>query len=163
MSARVVKAVPEAHFAIAGQGRFLDALQDQAHELGLSEKVHFLGQVKDVPALLGHLKVGVLTSESEGLSNSLVEYGLAGVPAVAFAVGGNPEVVQDGQTGFLVPPSDTRAMAARVIQLLQDEGATKPSSAVRHANTAEPTFSPDRVKTMTMDFFESLMDSRGGS
>ena len=162
MSAQVARAVPGAHFVIAGQGRFMDALQEQAMKLGLRGKVHFLGQVKDVPALLGHLKVGVLTSESEGLSNSLVEYGLAALPAVAFAVGGNPEVIQDGQTGFLVPPNDTNALADRVIQLLQDE--EKQNQLGRAAREfCQTNFFPDRVKTMTMDFFTSLREFRGGS
>jgi glycosyltransferase involved in cell wall biosynthesis len=161
MAARVVQAVPEARFVIAGRGRLQGSLQEKSRELGLADRVHFLGQVDDVPALLGHLNVGVLTSDSEGLSNSLVEYGLAGVPAVAFAVGGNPEVILDGQTGFLAPPGDTRALADRVIRILEDEDLHRRLSLAAR-EYCETTYSPDRVRGLTLDFFASLQSSRRG-
>lgn len=159
MAALVVQRIPEARFVIAGQGGLKDSLQEKSRELGLDDKVFFLGQVQDVPALLNHLTVGVLTSDSEGLSNSLVEYGLAGVPAVAFAVGGNPEVIQDGQTGFLAPGEDTPAMAEKVIRILQDDElqSTLSRNAREHCAT---TYSPERVRDLTMDFFASLMADR---
>lgn len=156
MAAQVVADVPEARFVIAGQGHLRDQLQAQAADLGLANAVVFLGQVQDIPALLGHLAVGVLTSESEGLSNSLIEYGLAGVPTVAFAVGGNAEVVQEGQTGYLVPASVSAALAERVIGLLRDEDLRRSMSRTARAHCRQ-TFAPERIRDLTLQYFRSLV------
>jgi glycosyltransferase involved in cell wall biosynthesis len=67
----------------------------------------------------------VLPSLTEGLPNVALEAGAAGVPVVATAVGGTPEVVADGQTGFLVRPNDSNAFAAGVIAILSDHGLAK--------------------------------------
>lgn len=160
MAAQVTKILPEARFVIAGKGRLKSSLQEKSQELGLADRVYFLGQVDDVPALLSHLKIGVLTSDSEGLSNSLVEYGLAGIPAVAFAVGGNPEVILEGKTGFLVPPGNTQLLSDRVVQILRDEDLHRRLSqaAREHCKT---TYSPERIRDLTLDFFASLKTSRG--
>jgi glycosyltransferase involved in cell wall biosynthesis len=157
MASKVLESVPEVHFVIAGQGELRASLLGQASELGIADRVVFLGQVADVPGLLQRLHVGVLTSESEGLSNSLVEYGLAGVPAVTFDVGGNAEVVKEGETGFLVPPGDTDAMADRVIQLLIDNGRHEEMSGNAKAHCAS-TFAPERIRNLTLEFFRSLID-----
>ncbi|MDP2323313.1 MAG: glycosyltransferase, partial [Gammaproteobacteria bacterium] len=156
VAAEVMRSVPEARFVIAGQGRLRDELQEHANALGLDRAVTFLGHVSDVPSLLRRLHVGVLTSESEGLSNSLVEYGLAGIPTVAFDVGGNAEVVRDGETGFLVPPGDTAAMARQVIRLLTD--ASLHAGFSRAAREyCETVFAPDHVREITLRFFSSLI------
>ena len=157
MASKVLESVPQAHFVIAGQGELRNSLLGRAGELDIANRVVFLGQVADVPGLLQRLQVGVLTSDSEGLSNSLVEYGLAGVPAVTFDVGGNAEVVQEGQTGFLVPPGDTVAMADRVIQLLTDQGLHGEMSGKAKTHCAT-TFAPERIRNLTLEFFRSLID-----
>lgn len=156
MAAIVVRKVPTARFVIAGQGQLRTDLEARALELGISDVVTFLGQVADVGALLPLLRVGVLTSSSEGLSNSLLEYGLAGVPAVAFRVGGNPEILREGLTGFLVPADDTRRMADRVVELLTDDElhAAMGRAARRHCETA---FAPDRIRELTLEFFASIV------
>lgn len=162
MAASVRRSVPEAKFVIAGQGDLQDELQGQVRELGLEDAVVFLGQVRDVPSLLGRLQVGVLTSESEGLSNSLVEYGLAGVPAAAFDVGGNPEVVVHGKTGFLAPAGDVHALAEYVVRLLTNNELMKEmSSAARDYCGAN--FSPQRIGGLTLDYFGSLTAPSSGS
>ena len=74
----------------------------------------------DVPELLSECAVSVLPSLSEGLSNTLLESMAAGAPVVATNVGGNPEVVQEGSTGFLVPPRDPDALADRICRVLND-------------------------------------------
>ncbi|MCK5878603.1 MAG: glycosyltransferase [Holophagae bacterium] len=159
MAALIIKEVPETRFVIAGQGHLQDSLEARAREMGIGEVVIFLGQVIDIPSLLGQLRVGVLTSDSEGLSNSLVEYGLAGVPAVTFDVGGNAEVVREGHTGFLAPPGDVETMARRVIRLLGDDDLQEQMGRAARKH-CEEEFSPERVKDMTMDYFASLNDLR---
>lgn len=160
MAAQVSRKVPEARFVIAGQGHLQEALQTQARELGISDVVLFLGQVRDVVSLLNNFQVGVLTSESEGLSNSLVEYGLAGVPTVAFAVGGNSEVVCQSKTGYLVPPWDTDALAERVIHLLANHRLRCDMGRAAREH-CQKKFAPERVRDLTLEFFISLIERTG--
>ncbi len=159
MAALVRSAVPAARFVVAGQGGLLADLQEKARALGLADALTFLGQVENVPDLLGHLTVGVLTSESEGLSNSLVEYGLAGLPTVTFDVGGNAEVVRDGETGYLVAGGDVSALAERVVRLLTDDGLRRTMGESARA-FCEGRFSPERVRDLTLGYFGSLISGR---
>lgn len=90
--------------------------------LGVRDKLVFAGRVGDVAGYLGRLQVGVVCSDSEGLSNALIEYMLRGVVSVATAVGGNPELVTDGETGLLVPPGDADALAAALVRVIESPG-----------------------------------------
>jgi glycosyltransferase involved in cell wall biosynthesis len=70
------------------------------------------------PSLLASMDISVLPSLSEGMSNTLLESMSAGKPVVATSVGGNPELVEDGKTGYLVPPGDPHSMAEALLRLL---------------------------------------------
>jgi glycosyltransferase involved in cell wall biosynthesis len=121
-AARIVSgAVPQAAFLLVGRGPLRKELAGLARELGIAHKVFFSDGQGSVPDYLQRMAVGCLSSESEGFSNAILEYMAAGLPVVATNVGGNSEAVQDGVNGYLVPPSDPEAFAARVIALLQDE------------------------------------------
>lgn len=109
-----------AHFVIAGEGPLESALRDQANELGIAENVSFIGRSMKVPELLAASSVGVLTSDAEGFSNSIIEYMAAGMPVVASRVGGAAEVIANGETGFLVEANDSDRMADHLITLLKD-------------------------------------------
>jgi glycosyltransferase involved in cell wall biosynthesis len=108
------------HVEIAGAGPCLPELQRLAQELGVGERVRFLGEVRDVAALLARASVFVLPSASEGISLTLLEAMARGLPVVATRVGGNPEVVREGETGLLVPPHDPPALAAALLRVRQD-------------------------------------------
>jgi glycosyltransferase involved in cell wall biosynthesis len=97
---------------LAGWGPLEDELRRQSDELGLSGRVVFLGERKDVPDLLNAFDVFALSSWSEGTSVTLLESMATGLPAVATAVGGNPELIEDGVSGRLVPSDDAAAFAA---------------------------------------------------
>jgi glycosyltransferase involved in cell wall biosynthesis len=97
---------------------YADRLKRMAHTLGVEREIQFLGPIGNVPALLQLSDLFVLPSRSEGLSNALLEALRAGLPCIATAVGGNPEVIVDGQTGYLIPPDDPQALAARIIELI---------------------------------------------
>jgi len=112
--------IPRAHLVIVGDGPQLDELVQLAEEYQIANRVHFLGARKDVPEILRGLEVFVLSSESEGMSNTILEAMASGRPVIATAVGGNPELVVDGETGLLVPPNDSPAMAAAIMKLLRD-------------------------------------------
>jgi glycosyltransferase involved in cell wall biosynthesis len=142
-------------FVIIGVGEQRGALIEQARAAGLVDRFRVTHMIRGVSEAVKLFRVGVLTSESEGLSNSLVEYGLAGVPAVAFDVGGNREVIEDHDSGFLVPPYDVGALRQRVEQILTDDSL--------HARLARRArvICTDRFKGATMvertqAFYETL-------
>ena len=108
-------------FLIVGYGEQRDALVEQARLAGLAGRFRIIHTIHDALEIVKLFTVGVLTSDSEGLSNTLVEYGLAGVPAVAFDVGGNREVIEDQSSGFLVSPYDVGALRRRVEETLANE------------------------------------------
>ncbi len=117
-AATVIRSHPNTIFRIAGTGD-IESARQLAEQLGIADRVEFLGRVEDIPAFLADIDVAVLTSRSEGLSNSLLEYMAAGRPIVATAVGGNVELIEDGVTGLLVPAGDPEALAEGIDRLLQ--------------------------------------------
>lgn len=107
-------------FFLVGDGTLRPALEALARTLGIADRVVFTGASEDVPRLLAMLDVFVLPSHAEGMSNALLEAMALGRPAVATAVGGNPDVVRDGVTGLLVPPGQPPALAAALAELLAE-------------------------------------------
>jgi glycosyltransferase involved in cell wall biosynthesis len=107
-------------FLIIGDGGHRKELEQYAAQLGLGERVLFTGFRTDVSDVLSALDISVLPSLSEGLSNSLLESMAAGLPVIATNVGGNPEAVEDGVTGIIVPPGDAGALARGMVLLLDN-------------------------------------------
>jgi len=116
----VLETYPDTSFVFAGRGHLESDLKQQVSRLGLDKRVHFLGLRQDIPRILALLDVFVLPSLSEGLSMAILEAMMAGKPVIATRVGGNPEIVIDGETGFLVPPKESHALAESLITLLKD-------------------------------------------
>jgi glycosyltransferase involved in cell wall biosynthesis len=112
---------PDVSFLVAGDGESKKELQERASSLGLGQRIVFTGFRCDVRDLLSEAAISVLPSLSEGTSNTLLESMAAGIPVVATNVGGNPEVIEDGVSGLLVPPRDSTALAAAIVRLLEDE------------------------------------------
>jgi glycosyltransferase involved in cell wall biosynthesis len=112
--------VPDVRLLLIGEGELRDELEAQARALGLSGAVIFAGIRTDVAEIVAALDIFVLPSLWEGTSNAVLEAMAAGLPIVATAVGGTPEVVVDGVTGLLVPPRDPSALAGALVTLLQD-------------------------------------------
>ena len=108
---------------VAGGGSCLEDLKGLAAELGVAERVTFLGEVRDIPALLGRARIFVLPSLSEGIPLTVLEAMARGLPVVATRVGGLPEVVIDGETGLLVPAADPPALAQAILSLSRDPDA----------------------------------------
>jgi glycosyltransferase involved in cell wall biosynthesis len=113
----VIDVQPSFRLEIAGDGPCRAELTALADELHLGEHVHFLGEVRDVSALLGRASLFVLPSQSEGISLTILEAMARGLPVVATRVGGNPEVVDDGKTGLLVTARDPAALAQGIRDL----------------------------------------------
>jgi glycosyltransferase involved in cell wall biosynthesis len=102
---------------IVGDGPQRGELEALVARLGLQDRVRFEGERRDVPSLLAHADLFVLSSRSEGLPVSVLEAMAAGLPVVASAVGGIAELVVDGETGVLVGPADAEALAAALGRL----------------------------------------------
>lgn len=96
--------VPRLHLVVIGGGSEQPRLERMAHELGIADRVHFTGFRTDAAEWLQTVDISVLSSVKEGLSNTILESMAAGKPVVATDVGGNAEVIVDGETGFLVRP-----------------------------------------------------------
>jgi len=119
--ARVMREMPGTHLVIAGDGELDQPLRKLAVTLDVDKNIHFLGKVDNVAAIIRRFTVGVLCSESEGLSNALMEYLGAGIPVVCTDTGGNPELVIDGKNGYLYPVGDTEVLADRILRLLKNK------------------------------------------
>jgi glycosyltransferase involved in cell wall biosynthesis len=113
-------ALAQTHLLVVGGGDLDHDLRRSAGALGLDGRVHFLGPRRDLGDLLGAIDLFVLPSLWEGLPLSLVLAMGAGVPPVATAVAGIPEVVEDGRTGLLVPAGDAAALGAALARLVSD-------------------------------------------
>jgi glycosyltransferase involved in cell wall biosynthesis len=111
---------PTLHVLIAGSGGEEARLRSLVGELGLERSVHLLGLRADIANVLAALDVAVFTSDREAMPLATIEAMAAGKPVVATAVGGLPELIDDGMEGFLVPPRDPAALAAAVVPLLED-------------------------------------------
>lgn len=108
-------------FFVAGEDRGIEKdLRALVRELGIGERVTFMGGRSDVPALMCAMDLFVLPSHEEGLSNALLEALAAGMPVVATDVGGNREVLEDGRFGILVAPHDPAALASAIRTLVHD-------------------------------------------
>ena len=120
--ARALAILPASSFEalIVGDGPERPALEAELRRLGIDDRVRLAGEQSDVRALLADADAFVLSSRSEGLPVSILEAMAAELPVVASRVGGVPELVVDGENGFLVPPGDPRELAAALERLVDD-------------------------------------------
>jgi glycosyltransferase involved in cell wall biosynthesis len=121
VAARVAEQFPDVWFVMAGEGRLRPAAEALASELGVAARIVFCGWWDDIPGLLAATRISVLSSRHEGLPRAAVESLAAGVPVVATAVDGIPEVVRDGVNGILAPPGDPVGLGRGIVELLGDE------------------------------------------
>ena len=116
---------PQAKLLIIGEGELKPNLLNLRAELGLENKVLLLGHRDDIPSLLDLMDIFVLSSRLEGCSISILEAMASGKPVIATRVGGNPELVLEEKTGFLVPSAEPEKLAETIVQLLKDEKQRK--------------------------------------
>lgn len=128
-AARVLRRDPDAGFILFGDGPLRAELAQQIAAAGLGGAFVLTGFRADLDRFLPHFDLLVLPSYTEGLPNVVLEACAAGVPVVATAVGGTPEVIEDGISGFLVPPGDPDTMADRIVASLASEEMLQDMSA----------------------------------
>ncbi len=149
----------DARFLIVGDSisrEYRDELEGKAKALGLGTRVFFTGFRTDIPELLGEVSVLVLPSLAEGLSNVILEGMAAGVPVVATRVGGNPEIVEDGVSGLLVPPRDASALAEAIGSLIADPGRREAMGRAGQKLAIE-RFSLEATVAQTEELYERLL------
>ena len=120
VAGRVFDVAPDAHLVLAGSGPLRSRVESAVRSGHHAEHIRLLGSRDDVGDLLAASDVLVLSSRTEGMPGALIEAGLAGLPVASYAVGGVPEVVEDGVTGLLASLGDRAALAERVIRLTLD-------------------------------------------
>ncbi len=141
----------------AKDGRSLRAgLEELAGRLGVRPHVVFAGGVDDPAPYIARFTVAVLSSESEGFSNAVMEYMQAGCPTICTDTGGNPELVQDGISGFLVPVADVDALADRLTRLLSDEALAR-SLGEAARETVNSTYSISRMAVEQMACYDEVL------
>ena len=111
---------PECHLVLAGEGPLRGEVESRIAELGLSQRVHLLGQISEVPSLLARCCGLVLTSHWEGMPNVVLEAMAAGRPVVSRVVEGVSDLVEDGVTGWLVADDHVSSLSAALERLLED-------------------------------------------
>jgi glycosyltransferase involved in cell wall biosynthesis len=144
---------PDVRFAIAGEGELRPELEALAAPLG--DRVLLLGRRDDVPDLLASLAVFAFPSLFEGLCVAVIEAQAAGVPVVATPVGGIRETVVEGETGWLVPPRDPRALAVRIAWVL-DHADEARAVALNARRQARERYSETAMVERTLALYEEM-------
>jgi L-malate glycosyltransferase len=158
IAAGIHRRMPNVEFVLGGDGPLRQELEREAASLGLGASVIFLGDRQDMPAVLASIDVAVNTSDSESLSNVLLEAMAAGLPAVAYEVGGNSELLSP-QRGTLIPAGNETAFADAVQKLLAD-------AALRHElgrnarQFAQENFSLNQVRQRYVELYVTLLQRK---
>lgn len=143
-----------------GEGTLRAELERRAEDLGLAGRFAIPGFRSDLDSLIAASDVVVLPSFTEGLPNVALEASAAGIPVVATAVGGTPEVIADGETGFLVPPGQPGTLAAKLIQLLNDEPLRKRFGEAGRTRMIE-CFTFEAQAAAYVRLFDEVLDGAG--
>ncbi|KPQ01364.1 glycosyltransferase [Marinobacter sp. HL-58] len=144
------------HLILIGDGDQAD-LRLLVSKYGVADKVHFLGPRADVKACLKALDIGLLCSESEGFSNAIVEYLQAGLPVVCSNVGGNPEAVEHGETGYLYPCGDIAELTNH-LQALTNSSELRERIGHNAIKRARERFSMETMVAKHQDIYEELIE-----
>ena len=156
---RVAAARP-ARLLMVGDGPDRDAAEDEARALGVADRVAFLGERAEVERILPAADLFLLPSESESFGLAALEAMACGVPVVATATGGLPEVVEHGKSGHLAPVGDVEAMAAFAVSLLADRGRLESFRAAARARAEQ--FERGAVVAVYEELYREVLAGGGG-
>jgi glycosyltransferase involved in cell wall biosynthesis len=162
---RILDSCPTCSLVVVGEGAERANLEAQARDLGIADSVRFAGLREDIPFVLSAFDIFCQPSvRNEGVPQSVLQAGVAALPVVSTEVGGIPEAVLDAETGFIVPPDDSDALAEAIARLLADpQLRQRLGEAGRHHVTQ--SFSVDRMLDLTELAFSAAVRSarsRGG-
>ncbi len=154
---KLAAAFPQVRLLIIGDGEERQALESLIAELHLQDRVRLPGFQADIPRILPALDIFAFPSLSEGLSIALLEAMAAGLPCVVMDVGGNPEAVVDGQTGYVVPVADGPGFQAALARLIKDEDLRKKLGEAGK-NRAFALFNPRRLAAEYADLYRAVLN-----
>jgi L-malate glycosyltransferase len=158
-AARIVSSDHDVEFVLVGDGPLRQGIEAMASNLGLKERLIVMGDRRDVPAVLASCDISVLTSSSESLSNAIMESMAAGLPVVACRVGGNDELIRDGENGFLATAGNDEEIAHRIVMLLRQPELRKKLGAAAQRDAQK--FSVDDVCKQYINLYSSLLEEKG--
>jgi len=158
-AAIIQKEIAHAEFWILGDGPLRQDLERLAADKSLNSHIRFWGRESEISKFLSQMTIGVITSDSEGLSNSIMEYMCAGLPVVATDVGGNPELVRQGLTGLLVPPNDEVSIANAILKLIKNPKEIE-RMGTNGRDVIRKEFSIEKMLRETSLVYKSLIDSK---
>ena len=159
-AATVAVEEPAARFIVVGDGELRPEMEEYARKLGIGERVIFTSWRRDLPRIYADLDVLAITSNNEGTPVSAIEAMAAGCPVVATRVGGLPDLIAHGETGYLVPPGDADAMAAAILRLLQDTQTVGSIGQTARA-MAQERFLVKRLITDMESLYYQLLGEKG--
>jgi sugar transferase (PEP-CTERM/EpsH1 system associated) len=145
---------------IAGDGPLRAQVEAEIRSAGIGDVVWLAGERKDVAEVMRGLDVFVLPSQAEGISNTILEAMASGLPVIATAVGGNPELVLPGVTGQLVPPANSVALADALLCYAGD-AALRQKNGLAGRKRAEQVFSLDGMVERYAALYDTLLDAAG--
>lgn len=148
----------DARFLVVGDGILRAEMETLARDLGIGEKTVFTGWRADLDRVYAALSVLVVSSDNEGTPMSAIEAMASGVPVVATRVGGLPDLVEEGRTGFLVPASDVTELARAVLRVLNDAPLRNKMGGLARASAG--TFDAERLATDMEKLYMDLWQSR---
>ncbi|MCC6531324.1 MAG: TIGR03088 family PEP-CTERM/XrtA system glycosyltransferase [Burkholderiales bacterium] len=152
-------AMREARLVIGGDGPSRAEIEDEIRRSGMADRIDLLGQIDDVAALLRSFDVFVLPSRDEGISNTILEAMASGLPVLATRVGGNPELVREGDTGQLVESGDPCALARWLVRYAQDTALRRAQGRAARIR-AEGSFSLQSMVDGYAKLYDELLAAR---
>lgn len=152
----ILEKIPNSRLLIVGTGEMYESLKDQADRLKLKDRAIFTGFRRDIPELLSAMDCFVLASTNEGLGTSILDAMASGLPVVATAVGGIPEIVKDGETGFLVPKENALALAEAIIKIFSSPELAK-EMGNKGKRIVEEKFTDFQMASKTLNLYKKLL------
>ena len=159
--ARVRPASPDAVLLLVGKGSLREATEAVVRELDLGDRVRFLGVRSDIAELVSAADGYVMSSAWEGMPMVLLEAAAGGLPIVSTRVGGNHEVVRDGESGYLVPPQDSEALAAAMLRLMALDPSARRAMGDRGREQVRAHYGLHRVVERWEELYREVQARKG--
>ncbi|MFA5974714.1 MAG: glycosyltransferase family 4 protein [Elusimicrobiota bacterium] len=158
VASEVLKKKANTHFILVGDGELRPSVETWCQEQGIGASIHFVGWRQDIPEILAAANGFLLTSLWEGLPRALVEASAAQLPCVAYGVNGVKDILQDGQTGFLILPGDVSSAAEKIVWLQDhpEEGRRLGQAAARRVGDE---FNIDRMVHQQEELYNDLYEN----
>jgi len=155
-AARIVEQDSTVRFVIVGDGILKSEMEGYAQDLHISQQVIFTGWRRDLPRIYADLDVLVVSSNNEGTPVSAIEAMASGCPVVATRVGGLPDIIKDGETGYLVPARQSQPLAGAIVRVIENAQAAEQMGRSGRLSVKEK-FSLDRLVSDTEALYEKLL------